>query len=498
MLPADRITKREMILHVLNVPMRRMPTKMRALGRVKTSREIDLHCHRVLCTALVPLIGTMGTSLHQSMKGPMASESANSHLTTGLPSFMGKLFTCKTNTVARYIDSNPARPRLENLNSLGRSYAFGSELTPVRCRNQDNPVKYNKGPEDKMKVIKDEFHSLFIKIGQLGRQLHEQGMDKDASPIFKELMIALERYHGLGDDRKYNALCNIAEFYRVKGDQDEHEWVLTKAVEAHDPSLHPNDPCPLLAASFSETSGRAADDLVKLWKKSFMVAGETSLAIPPIQRSAQQGNAGVASILLDRPNSIAHSPPALFNQEGLHIAATRGNEQSLKNFLRAGAQVDAPDLHNHTALFLAAARGHEGCCAELINWKADVNRRDRHGTTILEVAAGAGHLKVVQRLVSAGAEVNPECVCCTSTPLQAAIENAEYPIEVALYLMGKDGDVSIQRKDGKNAIDLAERRCAFLAQIMRQKEFQGPQNFFGPPQTFSFDQSHLDFGPDLL
>lgn len=428
----------------------------------------------------------------------MTSESAKLRLTIGLPSFMLKLLPCKTDTVACCIDPNPARTRLENLNSLGRSYAFGSELTPVHCRNQDNPVKYNKGPEDKMKAIKDEFHSLFIRIGQLGRQLHERSMDKDASLIFKELMIALERYHGLGDDRKYNALCNIAEFYRVKGDQDEHEWVITRAIEAHDPSIHPNDPCPLLAASFSETSRRAAHDLHKLWKKNFMVAGETSLAIPPIQRSAQQGNAGVASILLDRPNSIVHSPPALFNQEGLHIAATRGYEESLKNFLRAGAQVDAPDFHNHTALFLAAARGHEGCCAELINWEADVNRRDRHGTTILEVAAGAGHLKVVQRLVSAGAELNPECVCCTSTPLQAAIENPESPIEVALYLMGKDGDVSIRRKDGKNAIDLAKRRCAFLAEIMRQKELLGPQDVFGPPQTFSFDQRHLGFGPDLL
>ena len=367
----------------------------------------------------------------------------------------------------------------------------------MSCRNQSNPVKYNKGPEDKMKAIKDRYHSLFMHICQLGLQFHERGMDGDAGLIFKELIIALERYSELGYERKYNALWNIAEFYGVKGDQDEHEWVLTKATEAHDPSLHQNDPYPLLAASFSKTSRRAADDLLKLWKETFMVAGEASLAIPPIQRSAQHRNAGVASILSNRPNSIAHSLPALFNQESLHIAASRGNEQTLKTFLRAGAEVDAPDIHNHTALFLAAAKGHEECCAELIKCGANVNCRDSHGTTILEVTAGAGHMKVVQQLVEAKAEVNPEFVCCTSSPLQAAIENRKSPLEVALYLMGKNGNVSVRRWDRKNAIELADERCAFLAYILRRKESLGPQGLFEPPQTFFFDQRHLDFGPGL-
>ena len=367
----------------------------------------------------------------------------------------------------------------------------------MRCCNQSNPVKYNKGPEDKMKAIKDRFHSLFMQTCQLGLQFHKQGMDNDAGPILKELITALERYPGLGYERKYNALWNIAEFYGAKGDHDEHEWVLTKATEAHDPLLHPNDPYQLLAASFSETSRRAADDLLKLWEDVFMVAEEASLAIPPIQRSAQHRNAGVASILSDRPNRIALSPPALFNLEGLHIAASRGYEQTLKTFLLAGAEVDAPDIHNHTALFLAAAKGYEKCCAELIRCRADVNCRDRHGTTILEVAARAGHIKVVQQLVAANAEINPDLVCCTSSPLQAAIANQRPHLDVALYLMGQGGNVSVRRADGKNAIDLADKNCPWLAGILRQKERWGPQDFLGPPQIFSFDQTQLDFSPGL-
>ena len=394
------------------------------------------------------------------------------------------------------MDPNQAFPRLQNLNSLGSSYTFGSELPPVYCRNRDNPVKYNKRPEDKMKTIGDGFHLLFVEICQLGLQLHERGMDNEACRIFMDLMIALVRYPGLCDDRKYGALCEIATFYLDIGDQDIHEWVLTKAAEAHDTLIDVKDPCPQLANSLTKTSRRAENDLRKLWEKQ-MAPVDTSLAIPPIQRSAQHRNAGVALALLAHPNSIAHSRPALFNQEALHIAATRNNEQNLKILLCAGAQVDAPDIHNHTALSLAAAKGHERCCAELIDWGADVNGRNIHGTTILEVAAGAGHIKVVQQLVNAGAEVNPSFKCCTSSPLQAAIENPQSPLDVALYLMGKNGDVSIRRNDGKNAIDLAEKRCVFLAGIMRQKEQLGPQGFFDPPQAFSFDQRHLLFGPSL-
>ena len=358
----------------------------------------------------------------------------------------------------------------------------------MNCRIQDDPIPFNRGPENKMKAIRDELHLLFVGACQLG-------IDSDASPIFKDLVIALMRYPGTYDDRKYNALWKIAEFYRVKGDQDEHEWLLAKASEAHDPSLHTSDPWPPLAASLAKTSRRAADDLLKLWKKVYMADEETSLAIPPIQRSAQYGNTGITSMLLDRPNSITRSPPALFNQEGLHIAANRGHEPNLKTFLRAGAEVDARDIHRHTALFLAAAKGHKGCCAELINSGADVNARDVHGTTVLEAAAGAGHLNVVQLLVKNGAEVNPNLICCGSSPLQAAIENQGPTLELALYLMGKGGDVKVPRWDGKNAIDLAEGKSALLARILRQKAVLGPQGPFDPPQFFSFDHNDLDFGP---
>ena len=381
---------------------------------------------------------------------------------------------------------------------MGKSYAFGSDLTPVHCRDWDSPDKYNKQAENNMKVISDAFHSLFIGVCQRGLQLQDQSMDIDAERVLMKLMMALKTYPGLNDGRKNGALRKIAQCFFDTGDQDEHERVLMMVTEADEIPFDQEDPCLRLADSLIETSKRTHHDLLKHWNEHYIAAGEPSVAIPPIQRSAQHRNPGVAlSLMRDRPHKIANTPPALIERGALHIAATHGCEQNLKNLLDVGAYVDTLDLHKRTALFLAAAKGHEGCCAELINRGARVNVRDIHGTTILEAAAGAGHFQIVQRLVEAGADVNPDIVCCGSSPLQAAIENPGSPLEIALYLLGRKGDVSVRRKDGKNAIDLAagRRGCAILTEIMRQKEQLASPGLYDQP--FVLDQGLLISGPDL-
>ena len=383
---------------------------------------------------------------------------------------------------------------------MGISYAFGSDVAPVHCRDRDNLETYNKRTEDNMKAISDEFHSLFIEVCHRGFRLHELGMEIDADRVLMKLVMALRTYHGLCDDRKKGALLKIAQFFLDTGDQDEHERVLIMVTEAGDNPVHQEDLCLRLADSLIETSKRARHGLLEHWKKHCMGSGEPSVALPSIQRSAQHRNPGVTlGLMMERQHRIANTPRALIERGALHIAATHGREQNLKNLLLFGrAQVDSLDLHNRTALFLAAANRREGCCAELIQWGARVDVRDMHGTTVLEAAAGAGHFQIVQRLVEAGADVNPDFVCCESSPLQAAIENRDSPLEIAFYLLGRNGDVSIPRKDGKTAIDLAADRpgCAILTEIMRQKQQLPLPSVFG--QHFTLDQQILEFVPDLL
>ena len=373
---------------------------------------------------------------------------------------------------------------------MGRSYDFVSNVPLVHCRDRDGPENYNKQIEDKRKAISDGFHSRFLEVCRQGFQLHKLGMEIDADRVFMKLMMALKTYRGLGDARKIGALRKIAQFFLDIGDQDEHERVLMMVIETDDIPVDQEDPYLRLADSLIETSKMTYHDLLRHWDVNYIAAaGEPSVALPPIQRSAQHRNPGVLLRLMrDRADKIANTPPALIKTGALHIAATHGCEQNLTNLLNIGAEIDTRDLHNRTALFLAAAEGHEGCCAELISRGAGVNVRDIHGTTVLEAAAGAGHFRIVQRLVEAGANVNPEFVCCESSPLQAAIEDPGSPFEIAIYLLGQHGDVSFPRKDGKNAIDLAEERrgCAILTEIMGQMQQQPSPSFFRQP--FSIDQ----------
>ena len=328
-----------------------------------------------------------------------------------------------------------------------------------------------------------------MRICRLGSRLDKLGKTSDAERIFLKLNGALQKYPELSDETKNAALWTMADFFRDIGDTDECLSVLTKIIETHT-SLHPRDPHKPLANLLIETSKRIDDYISKLWDRLYMVRGETSLALPPIQRSAQLRCKHLRSILQYFPNSIALSPPALFNQEALHIAAAQGNEENLRALLEARAPVDAVDVHKHTALFLAALKGHDGCCALLIKHGADPNRRNFHGNTILEAAAGAGHIKVVKQLVGAKAKVNPVLMCCSSSPLQAAIENLESPDSIAIYLLGKKADVSIRRSDGKNAIELADIKCIVLASIMRQIQMQGPEGLFDRHQI-SFYRTDL-------
>ena len=367
---------------------------------------------------------------------------------------------------------------------MGISYDFLSDVDPVQCRDRDRLEIYNKQTENDRKFISNMFDSEFMEVCRRGFQLHELGMDIDAGLVFMKLMMTLRTYRGLCDDRKKGALRRIAQFFLDTGDQYEHERVLIMVTEADDIPGYQEDLYPQPADSLIETSKRAYHDHIKYWDKHYMDAGKASVAVPPIQRSAQHKNPGVTSSLMrDRPHKIVNTPPTLIERGALHIAATHGREQNLKNLLRVGgARVDTRDLHSRTAPFLAAAKGHEGCCAELMNRGASVIVRDTHGTAILQATAGAGHFEVVQQLVAAGAEVNPVLVYYNSSPLQAAIADQRPHVEVALYLMGIDGNVSVRREDGKNTIEIGRRKMCMVGSDPAPEEAFGPT---GPLWTTS-------------
>ena len=345
-------------------------------------------------------------------------------------------------------------------------------------------------------IIREEIHCLFIYIYDLASQADTRTHTGLAQEIMLKLLLALERYPGLCDGKKRGALLKIAFFFQRNNDLYEFEHILGKVADLYETpmlSLHPN-PYPLLAESFSKTSEKAREVLASLWHEKFGVDAPVNLAIPPLQRAAQRSNVDVTLAVLQQPEPH-HSAPAMLDQQALHIAAASGYFQTLHQLINTGAIPDARDLHSRTPLFLAAANGHEQCCEILLTHGADPNARNAHGHSIMEVAALGGFLSVIRQLIAWGGNVNPLLGACSSTPLQAAVESSNFTYDLVQYLVDANADVSSQRLDGKNAIELAEGRgLTMLADSLRQKkreqETQSSQNHLSPQDHLS-PQTHL-------
>ena len=333
-------------------------------------------------------------------------------------------------------------------------------------------------------VLKEKLHSLFISIHELASEAEARAQQGLAQEILLKLLLAFERYSGLRDGKKCGVLLRIALFFQRNNDQCEFENVLIKVADLHQTPTLPlrPDPYPLLAESLWKTSEKARECLASLWQQHFGVDVPDNLAIPSLQRAAQQPNVNVALAVLARSETV-HAAPAMLNQQPLHIVAASGNIETLDNLINGGAFIDAQDLQGRTPLFLAAEHGHEPCCSSLLVRGADPDKKDAHGHSIMEVAARGGFLSIIRQLLAWGANINPILGHCASTPLQAAVESSNFSYVLIQYLVDSEADVSSQRAvDGKNAIDLAEERgLTIVADSLRQKQRQQRAQPIGNP-----------------
>ena len=328
--------------------------------------------------------------------------------------------------------------------------------------------------------LREEYHTLFIKIVNMILDIGKQGNQETAISLMWKLWLALQRYRELCDSQKRGALLDMAEFFKKNGDGDEYQDVLRMIADIDDPyAPDPNpDPCHLLATSFLENDNGV---LRKVWQKHFAKSSLPSdLVLKPLQCAAQHGNPKVADSILSRQSGY-DKEPAIFKLEGLHVAALYGNVDTLSTLIEnvEGRIVDARTVQNQTPLFLAAANGQEGCCRLLLEHKADFTLRDKHGHTVLEVAARTGNLNIVRMLVDAGADLGaPFYYGCGSTPLQAAIESGSQ--ELVQYFLDQGVDVSPQRAyDNETAMSLAQARDlpSVVSRLQEIEASQQPNQF---------------------
>jgi len=125
--------------------------------------------------------------------------------------------------------------------------------------------------------------------------------------------------------------------------------------------------------------------------------------------------------------------------------AARGDLDSMRKLLQAGAQADCHDYDFRTPLHLASEEGHADCVALLLDRKANINCQDRWGHTPLSGALGhqaAGHntMDVISLLQARGGQTSKDIKLSPSvTKLNDALGGQ--PSALLLCEAAADGDV---------------------------------------------------------
>ena len=86
-------------------------------------------------------------------------------------------------------------------------------------------------------------------------------------------------------------------------------------------------------------------------------------------------------------------------------AVIRGDVETMRELLRAGADINARDRHGQTALMMAAHRGSREMVEMLIGGGADLNVTAKFSLSALMLAITAGHVDVARALARAGADL---------------------------------------------------------------------------------------------
>jgi len=90
----------------------------------------------------------------------------------------------------------------------------------------------------------------------------------------------------------------------------------------------------------------------------------------------------------------------------IHQAAWTGNINVVKQYLAAGANVNAKGENGWTPLHMAALSGHKEIAELLIAKAANKNAEVGDENTPLHYAAFNGHKEIVELLIAAGVDVN--------------------------------------------------------------------------------------------
>ena len=153
--------------------------------------------------------------------------------------------------------------------------------------------------------------------------------------------------------------------------------------------------------------------------------------------------------------------------ESIHIAASEGHIEAVKQHLTAGADVNAKDSNGMTPLLLAAWKGHKVIAELLIANGADVNIANDGvvSETALHVSIGANHKEIAELLIANGANVNAKD-WYGQTPLNCAIISLPEIADLLRKHGGKSGEeLSIHKAAESGNIEAVKQHLAAGADV---------------------------------
>ena len=147
-------------------------------------------------------------------------------------------------------------------------------------------------------------------------------------------------------------------------------------------------------------------------------------------------------------------------------ATKSGNIESVKQYLDAGAIVNAKDKDGWIALHYAALEGHKDIVELLIDKGADINAMDWDGFTPMINAALEGHKEIVELIIEKGAVINTRDRL-GSTPLDTILRfNNSEIVNLLRKHGGKTGvELSIHVAVRKRNIEAVKQHIAAGADV---------------------------------